>query len=74
MAEGFNPWSVVNLVFHHLCDQGLHPTLGAGGDPAVPAGELLRCLGLEARAEDRAIQRDVQTQLAEIRAAMLEDR
>jgi len=26
--DTFNPWSVVNLVFHHLADQGLHPTLG----------------------------------------------
>ncbi|SEG92089.1 hypothetical protein SAMN05444920_107447 [Nonomuraea solani] len=26
--ETFNPWSVVNLVFHHLAGQGLHPVLG----------------------------------------------
>ena len=24
-AESYNPWSVVNLVFTHLSDQGLHP-------------------------------------------------
>ena len=36
-AETFNPWSVVNLVFHHLADEGLHPTLGEAGDPGVPA-------------------------------------
>jgi len=27
-TETFNPWSVVNLVFHHLADHGLHPVLG----------------------------------------------
>ncbi len=30
-AETYNPWSVVNLVFHHLADQGLHPILGERG-------------------------------------------
>ena len=32
-AETYNPWSVVNLVFTHLADQGLHPVLGESGDP-----------------------------------------
>ena len=32
--ESFNPWSVVNVVFHHLAAQGLHPTLG-GADPGA---------------------------------------
>ena len=41
-AETYNPWSVVNLVFHHLADQGLHPTLGESGDPGEPAAALLR--------------------------------
>ena len=27
-VESYNPWSVVNLVFNHLTDQGLHPILG----------------------------------------------
>ena len=49
--ETFNPWSVVNLVFHHLAEQGLHPILGDGGDPGAPAAELLRCLGIEPAAE-----------------------
>jgi len=35
--ETFNPWTVVNLVFHHLAENGLHPVLGETGDPAVPA-------------------------------------
>ena len=43
--ETFNPWSVVNLVFHHLADQGLHPVLGESGDPGPPAAALLRCAG-----------------------------
>ena len=44
--ETFNPWSIVNLVFHHLADQGLHPVLGESGDPGPPAAALLRCLGI----------------------------
>ena len=44
-GETFNPWSVVNLVFHHLADQGLHPVLGESGDPGAPAADLLRCPG-----------------------------
>ena len=27
-VETYNPWSVVNLVFNHLADEGLHPVLG----------------------------------------------
>ena len=27
-AESYNPWSIVNLVFHHLAGAGLHPVLG----------------------------------------------
>ena len=41
-AETYNPWSIVNLVFHHLADQGLHPILGESGDPGEPAAALLR--------------------------------
>jgi hypothetical protein len=70
-AETFNPWSVVNLVFHHLADQGLHPILGQGGDPGAPAAELLRCLGIQPAAEgNRELSRDTYRHLAEIRAAM----
>lgn len=69
--ETFNPWSVVNLVFHHLADQGLHPILGNCGDPGEPAAELLRCLGIEPAAEgNREVSLGVQQKLAEIRAAM----
>ena len=34
--ETYNPWSIVNLVFHHLAEQGLHPVLGEAGDPGGP--------------------------------------
>ena len=46
-AESYNPWSVVNLVFTHLADQGLHPILGDSGDPGAPASALLLALGIE---------------------------
>ena len=69
--ETFNPWSVVNLVFHHLADQGLHPTLGVGGDPGGPAAELLRCLGVTPAPEgNRHVAVKVQDQLAELRGAV----
>jgi hypothetical protein len=72
--ETFNPWSIVNLVFHHLAAQGLHPVLGDGGDPGQPAAELLKALGIQPAAEgNRQVMRDVRDQLAEIRAAMFEN-
>ena len=52
--ETFNAWSIVNLVFQHLADEGLHPTLGAGGDPGVPAAQLLRTLGRSPRGTGRS--------------------
>lgn len=71
-AETFNPWTVVNLVFHHLAEQGLHPVLGEGGDPAVPATALLRAMGIEPGRNDEALTSEsVQDELAEIRARML---
>ena len=45
-AETYNPWSIVNLVFHHLAEKGLHPVLGGSGDPGPPAAELLLALGI----------------------------
>lgn len=72
--ETFSPWSVVNLVFHHLADQGLHPILGDGGDPGVPAAALLRCLGIEPAPEgNREVLRGIRDHLADIRAAVFED-
>ena len=72
--ETFNPWSIVNVVFHHLADQGLHPILGDAGDPGEPAAQLLRCLGIEPAPEGNLeISRDVRDHLAEIRTAMFGD-
>jgi hypothetical protein len=74
-GETFNPWSVVNLVFHHLADQGLHPVLGESGDPGAPAAELLRALGIEPAAEgNHRNSEDVQDQLAELRNIFFGDR
>jgi len=69
-SETFNPWSVVNLVFEHLADQGLHPVLGETGDPGPPAADLLRALGIEPAPEgNRQDSQRVQDHLAEIRNA-----
>jgi len=74
-AETYNPWSIVNLVFTHLAEEGLHPVLGERGDPGEPARALLLALGIEPAAEgNREVTRDVRRQLDEIRAVMLEDR
>jgi hypothetical protein len=72
--ETFNPWSIVNLVFHHLADQGLHPVLGEAGDPGAPAAELLQSLGIQPAPEgNMQVSRDVRDHLAEIRSAMFGD-
>src|SRR5215472_11001033 len=71
-TETFNPWSVVNLVFHHLAEQGLHPTLGEAGDPGEPAAALLRALGIEPAAEgNRQVMAAVRVHLDQIRTAVL---
>ncbi len=68
--ETYNPWSIVNLVFHHLAEQGLHPVLGAG-DPGAPAAALLRSLGVEPAAEgNRQLSQDVRQHLGQIRSAV----
>jgi hypothetical protein len=68
--ETFNPWSIVNLVFHHLADEGLHPVLGEAGDPGAPAAELLRALGIKPAVEGNRMESEQRKQrLAEIRAA-----
>ncbi|HET6260013.1 hypothetical protein [Pseudonocardia sp.] len=70
-VETFNPWTVVNLVFHHLADHGLHPVLGEAGDPAVPAAALLRSFGIEPGRNDESVTSPaVQHELAQIRARM----
>lgn len=73
-TETYNPWTVVNLVFSHLADEGLHPTLGESGDPGPPARALLLALGIEPAAEgNREVMRNVHAHLAEIRAAVFEE-
>ena len=68
--ETFNPWSIVNLVFHHLAEEGLHPVLGEAGDPGKPAADLLRALGITPAAEGNRMESEQRKQrLAEIRAA-----
>jgi hypothetical protein len=69
--ETFNPWSVVNLVFHHLAGQGLHPVLGPE-DPGAPAAALLSALGVRPAPEgNRQVSEDVRQQLADLRDTML---
>ena len=73
--ETFNPWSVVNLVFHHLSAQGLHPVLGESGDPGEPAAELLRALGIQPAAEgNRQVVRDIRDHLTTLRTTVLGER
>jgi hypothetical protein len=67
--ETFNPWSIVNLVFHHLVAEGLHPVLGESGDPGAPAAELLRALGITPAAEgNRQVSEQTKRDLERIRA------
>ena len=65
---------IVNLVFHHLAEQGLHPELGEHGDPGAAARDLLLALGISPAAEgNRQIRRDVYSHLAEIRETVFDD-
>ncbi|QJY48640.1 hypothetical protein [Pseudonocardia broussonetiae] len=69
--ETFNPWTIVNLVFTHLAEAGLHPVLGEAGDPAIPATALLRALGIEPGRNDETVaSASVQDELAQIRERM----
>jgi hypothetical protein len=69
-GETYNPWSIVNLVFHHLAAQGLHPVLGEAGDPGAPAAGLLRAMGITPSAEgSRQASEQTKQDLARIRAA-----
>ena len=73
-GETYSPWTVVNVVFRHLAEQGLHPTLGGGGPPDEPAAALLRTLGISPAVEGdaRASQR-TREQLAELREQFMSD-
>lgn len=73
--ESYNPWSIVNLVFHHLADAGLHPVLGESGDPGAPAAGLLRALGIDPAPEGNwRVTADVRAQLDELRVAVFGER
>jgi hypothetical protein len=68
--ETYNPWTIVNLVFHHLAGEGLHPVLGETGDPGGPAADLLRALGITPAQEgSRQASEQTKQDLAAIRAA-----
>jgi hypothetical protein len=68
--ETYNPWSIVNLVFHHLAAEGLHPVLGEAGDPGGPAAELLRAMGITPDIQgSRQASEQTKQELAAIRAA-----
>ena len=70
-TETYNPWTVVNLVFDHLAEAGLHPVLGETGDPAVPVAALLQALGIEPGRDDEGPAAPaMQAHLAELRARM----
>lgn len=70
--ETFNPWTVVNLVFNHLAEEGLHPVFGESGDPAVPATALLRSFGIEPGRNDESVTSpNVQDELAALRTKYL---
>lgn len=67
----YSPWTIVNIVFKHLVDQGLRPTLGSAGDPREPATALLRTLGVSASVEgDPRLAQRIQDDLARMRAQM----
>jgi hypothetical protein len=71
--ETYNPWSIVNLVFRHLAEEGLHPVLGEAGDPGAPAGQLLRAFGITPTAEgNRQASARTRDELARLRVAFEE--
>ena len=72
--ETYSQWTVVRLVFDHLAEQGLHPVLGESGDPAEPAAELLRALGITPTVRgDSRVAQHVRDELAELRAAVMDE-
>jgi hypothetical protein len=74
VPEMYNPWSVVNLVFNHLAAEGLHPVLGATGDPSVAAAQLLRALGIEpGQDSDGPAATLARDELARLRATMMDE-
>lgn len=73
--ERYNPWTIVNLVFHHLADEGLHPILGDSGNPGEPAAALLVAMGIEpAAGSSRKASQAIRAHLDELRAATFGER
>jgi hypothetical protein len=73
-AQTYNPWTIVNVVFDHLVENGFHPTLGASGHPGEPAAALLRALGITPTVEgDQRIAERVRDQLADLRTSMFDE-
>lgn len=72
--ETYNPWTIVNAVFRQLADAGLHPVLGAAGDPSEAAAALLVALGIRpsTHGDVRPLQ-DAKAELAELRQVMFGD-
>lgn len=72
--ETYNPWTIVNVVFHQLADAGLHPVLGAAGDPGDAAAALLVALGIRPSTQgDARYLQDTKAELAQLRQAMFGD-
>ncbi len=72
--ESYNPWTVVNAVFHQLADAGLHPVLGSAGDPGEAAAALLVALGIRPAVpgDARSLQ-DAADELSRLRDAVFGD-
>lgn len=80
MSETYNPWTIVNVVFAHLVEEGLHPTLGddaavgEAGNPGGPAAALLQALGIRPTIEGDARYVEQRRQhLADLRAALMDE-
>jgi hypothetical protein len=69
--ETYNPWTIVNAVFHQLAEAGLHPVLGSAGDPGAAAAALLETLGIRPAVpgDSRSLQ-DAASELAVLRQAV----
>jgi hypothetical protein len=73
--ETYNPWTIVNAVFQQLAAAGLHPVLGAAGDPGEAAAALLVTLGIRPSTPgDARSLRDSEAELAQLRQAVFGDR
>jgi hypothetical protein len=72
--ETYNPWTIVNAAFQQLAAAGLHPVLGAAGDPGEAAAALLVTLGIRPSTPgDARSLRDSEAELAQLRQAVFGD-